>query len=48
MINEPGGDDYRAFWQLNASRKYRHRYVNGQRRRHRCSWMFRPRAVNTL
>jgi hypothetical protein len=30
VINEPGGDAYRALWQLDASRKYRHLYVDGQ------------------
>jgi hypothetical protein len=30
MINEPGGDAYTALWQLDASRKCRHLYVDGQ------------------
>ncbi len=30
IINEPDGDAYRGLWQLDASRKYRHLYVDGQ------------------
>jgi hypothetical protein len=30
VINEPSGDAYRALWQLDASREYRHLYVDGQ------------------
>ncbi|GAP83692.1 putative heterokaryon incompatibility protein [Rosellinia necatrix] len=30
IINEPSGDAYRGLWQLDASRKFRHLYVDGQ------------------